>query len=176
MGDTAKRELLDRLGRLGPMPDDAAATQEQLEEFGDIIDHIGVAPPEPDYIRPLLNAFGYGDGFGLNVHGATALLKQDRDAVVEAALDTLETGRDGPSQWAMETLRRMREKDRGNPAPSTREVRLVEAAMCGPPLVACSAVYWAYWAGEPAGRRVLELGSRVAIGDARARAAELLAE
>ena len=175
MGDAVKPELLDRLGRLGPMPDDAAATQGQLDEFGDIIDRIGTAAPDPDYIRPLLNTFGYGDGFGLYGHGANALLKQDRVAVVEVALHTLETSLGGPQQWAMETLRRMREKDRGNPAPSAREVRLAEDALRGPALVAEAAVYWAYWVGGPVGRRVLGLGSRVATGEARALAAELLA-
>jgi hypothetical protein len=177
MVDTAKRELLDRLARLGPLPNDDAITQAQLDEFGDIIDRIGAfVPPDPDYIRPLLSTFGYGDGFALYVHGANALLKQDREAVVAAALDTLEAGRDGPRQWAMETLRRMREGDRGNPAPCPREVRLVEAALRGPGLVAESAVYWGYWVEGSIGRRLLELGSRVAPGRLRALAAELLAE
>lgn len=175
MSDAAKWELLGRLARLDPMPDDAAATQAQLDELGDIIDRIGAVPPDPAYIRPLLNAFGYGDGFGLYAHGANALLRQGRAAVVAAALDALEAGRDGPRQWAMEVLRRMREGDRGDPPPSAREVRLAEAALRGPALVADAAVYWAYWVGGPAGRRVLELGSRVATGEARARAAELLA-
>lgn len=173
----AKRGLLDRLARLGPLPNDDAIAQAQLDEFGDIIDRIqSFVPPDPDYIRPLLDTFGYGDGFALYVHGANALLRQDRDAVVEAALDTLEAGRDGPRQWAMETLRRMREGDRGNPPPSAREVRLVEAALRGPELVADSAVYWGYWVEGAAGRRVLELGARVAPGRLRALAAELSAE
>lgn len=175
MIDEKKRMLLDRLARLGPLPNDDTITQAQLDEFGEIIDRIGSSvPPDPDYIRPLLDAFGYGDGFALYVHGANALLRQDRDSVVEAALDTLEAGRDGPRQWAMETLRRMREGDRGNPPPSDREVRLVEAALRGPELVAESAVYWAYWVDGPVGRRVLELASRVAPGRLRALAAELL--
>ena len=177
MADATKRELLDRLARLGPLPNDDAITQAQLDEFGDIIDRIGAfVPPDPDYIRPLLDTFGYGDGFALYVHGANALLRQDRVAVVEAALDTLEAGRDGPQQWAMETLRRMREGDRGNPAPSDREVRLVESALRGPELVAESAVYWGYWVDGPVGRRVLELASQVAPGRLRGLAAELLAE
>ena len=65
--------------------------------------------------------------------------------------------------------------DRGDPPPSGREVRVAEAALRGPAQVAAAAVYWAYWVGGPVGRRVLELGSRVATGEARARAAELLA-
>ncbi len=176
MAGVPKRDVLSRLAALGPLPADDALTQEQLDEFSDVIARIELAPPDPDYIRPLLRAFGYGDGFGLYVHGANALLKQDRGAVVEAALDTLESGRDGPRQWAMETLRRMREGDRGIPPPSAREVRAVEAALSGPELVAHSAVYWAYWVEDnhPAGRRLLELASRVAPGEARARAAELL--
>src|SRR3954462_6148272 len=144
MDEPKKRDLLARLAALGPLPADDALTQEQLDEFSDVIDAIDRAPPDPDYVRPLLGAFGYGDGFALYVHGANALLKQDRAAVVEAALDALETGRDGPRQWAMETLRRMREGDHGNPLPSVREVRAVEAALRGPELVAYSAVYWAY--------------------------------
>lgn len=177
MGGVMKSDLLDRLARLGPLPDDAAVTQSQLDEFGDIIERIGTAPPDPDYVRPLLGAFGYGDGFGLYAHGANALLRQNRDAVVGAALDALESGRDGPRQWAMETLRRMREADRGNPAPSAREVRAAEVALRGPELVALSAVYWAYWVegNDPSGRRLLELAAQVSPGEARARAAELLA-
>ncbi len=173
-----KRDLLARLARLGPLPNDSAVTQAQLDEFFDIVCLIDMdsTPPDPDYIRPVLNTFGYGDGFAGYTHGAWALLKQDRAAVVAAALDTLETGRDGPRLWAMETLRRMREKDRGNPPPSAREVRLAEAALRGPELVAMTAVYWAYWVEEdPAGRRVLELASRIAVGAARAKAVELLA-
>lgn len=175
MGDAVKRELLGRLARLGPLPDDASVSQAHLDEFGDVVDRMGTAPPDRDYVRPLLDAFGYGDGFGLYTHGAHALLRQDRDAVVGAALDTLEAGRDGPRQWAMEALRRLREGDRGNPPPSAREVGLVEAALRGPALVADAAVLWAYWVGGPIGRRVLELGSRVATGEARERAADLLA-
>jgi hypothetical protein len=172
-----KRDILTRLTHLGPLPTDTAVSQAQLDEFSDIIAQIELAPPDPDYIRPLLDTFGYGDGFGLYIHGANALLRQERAAVVEATLDTLEAGRDGPRQWAMETLRRMREGDHGRPAPSAREVRLVEAALRGPELVALSAVYWAYWVegNDPSGRRLLELGSRVATGEAKARAAELLA-
>jgi hypothetical protein len=177
MGGDRKQEILARLARLGPLPDDATVTQAQLDEFNEILARIDLAPPDPDYIRPLLNAFGYGDGFALYVHGANALLKQDRAAVVEAALDTLEAGRDGPRQWAMEALRRTREGDRGNPPPSAREVRLVEAALRGPELVAVAAVYWAYWVegNDPSGRRLLELASRVAPGVAKAIAADLLA-
>jgi hypothetical protein len=172
-----KPDILAGLARLGPLPDDATVTQAQLDEFSDTIAWIELAPPDSDYIRPLLGTFGYGDGFGLYVHGANSLLKQERAAVVEAALDTLETGRDGPRQWAMETLRRMREGDRGIPPPSAREVRLAEAALHGPELVALSAVYWAYWVADndPAGRRLLELAARGAAGEAKARAAELLA-
>ena len=169
------RELIERLARLGPLPDDAAATQEQLDEFGGIIDGIVAAPPDSDCIRPLLNTFGYGDGFGLYFHGANALLKQDRDAVVAAALDALESVPEGPRRWAMETLRRMREKDRGDPPPSEREVRLAEAALRGPEPVAEAAVYWAYWLGGIVGGRVLALAARVATGEARGRASELLA-
>jgi hypothetical protein len=134
-----------------------------------------MTPPDPGYIGPLHDAFGYGDGFGLYVHRTNALLKQDRDSVLAAALDALEVGRDGSRQWAMETLRRMQEGDRGNPPPSAREVGLAEAALRGPALVAVAAVWWAYWVGGPIGRQVLELGSSVATGEARARAAELLA-
>ena len=172
-----KRHLLPRLDRLGPLPQDSAVTQAQLDEFFDIVCIIDSdsTPPDPDYIRPLLNTFGYGDGFGGYTHGAWALLKQDRAAVVEAALDTLETGGDGPRQWAMETLRRLRERDMGDPPPSPREFRCVEVALTGgSPLVAVAAVYWAYWVGGVEGQRLLELASRVAAGEARLRAAELL--
>ena len=173
-----KRELLARLARLGPLPDDAKVTQSQLNEFFDIVCIIDTdsTPPDADYIRPVLNTFGYGDGFGGYTHGAWALLKQDRAAVVEAALDTLETGGDGPRLWAMETLRRLRQRDGGNPPPSPRELRCVEAALTGPPLVAEAAVSWAYWVSGPEGRRTLELASRVATGEASGRAAKLLIE
>ena len=61
------------------------------------------------------------------------------------------------------------------PPPSAREVRLAETALRGPELVAEAAVYWAYRVEEsPEGRRVLELASRVATGEARATAARLL--
>jgi hypothetical protein len=178
MGEAVKRDLLTRLARLGPLPEDSAVSQSQLDEFGDIVDRIGAAPADPEYIRPLLAAFGYGDGFGLYTHGAHALLRQDRAAVVAAALDMAEGDRDGPRQWAVEALRRLREGDRGNPPPSDREVRAVEAAVRGPELVADSAVCWAYWVADniPAGLRVLEIASQVAPDRVRARAAELLSE
>jgi hypothetical protein len=176
MDEGPKRDLLARLARLGPLAGDGEVNQGQLDELSDVLARIELAPPDPDYVRPLLGAFGYGDGFGLYAHGANALLKQDRDVVVAAALDALESGPDGPRQWAMETLRRMREKDRGSPPPSGREVRLAEAALSGPALVAEAAVYWAYWVGGETGRRLLDLASRSASGEAKARAAELLAE
>ena len=173
----SRTRLLARLAALGPFPDDDAVTQAQLDEFFDIvclIDSDGT-PPDPAYVRPLLAAFGYGRGFGGETHGVWALLKQDRATVVAAALDTLDSGRPGPRQWAMETLRRLREGDRGNPPPSAREVQAVEAALRGPELVAEGAVYWAYWVEGSVGRQVLELAAQVATGDARALAAELLA-
>ena len=178
VGRDRKPDILAGLARLGPLPDDATITQAQLDEFSDIIGWVELAPPDPDYIRPLLRTFGYGYGVDLYVHGANALLKQDRAATVAAALDVLESGRDGPRQWAMETLRRLREGDRGNPPPLPREVQAVEVALRGPELVAHSAVYWAYWVEDshPAGRRLLELAARVSPGEARVRAAELLAE
>ena len=178
MSDPRKHDLLARLARLGPLPDDATITQAQLDEFFDIVCTIDTrsTPPDPDYIRPVLNTFGYGDGFAGYTHGVWALMKQDRDAVVAAALDALETAPDGPRMWALETLRRRREGDHNHFDPSAREVRLVEAALRGPPLVADAAVHWAYWIGGVSGRRLLELAARVATGDARARAAEHLAE
>lgn len=83
VADERKRDLLARLARLGPLPDDDAITQEQLSEFFDIACAIDSdsTPPDPDYIRPVLSTFGYGDGFAGYAHGARALLKQDRDAV-----------------------------------------------------------------------------------------------
>jgi hypothetical protein len=175
MSDEMKRDLLGRLARLGPLPNDAAVTQEQLDEFFDVILLIDLAPPDTDYIQLLLATFGYGDDFGGYVHGANALLRQDRDAVIEAALEALDSGRDGSRQWAMETFRRMQERYHGNPPPSAREVRLAEAALRGPSLVAEAAVWWGYWVDGPVGRRVLELGSNEATGEARALAKELLA-
>src|SRR3954454_1656544 len=70
VGDDRKRDILAGLGRLGSLPDDATITQAQLDEFSDILAWIELAPPDLDYIRPLLNTFGYGDGFGVYVHGA----------------------------------------------------------------------------------------------------------
>lgn len=171
-----KRNLLARLELLGPLPDDATITQTQIDEFHDIVSSIDSdsTPPDPGYIRPLLNTFGYGDSFGGYTYGAWALLKQDRGSVVEAALDTLETGREGPRQWAMETLSRLRERDKGDPPPTPRELVCVEAALTGPSLIAEAAVGWAYWVGGVEGRRLLELASRVATGESRARAAWLL--
>ena len=164
----------DLLARLGPLPQDSAVTQVQLDEFFDIVCSIDSdsTPPDPAYIRPLLSTFGSGDGYGGYTHGAWALLKQDRGLVVEAALDTLEAGDDGPRLWAMETLRRIQEGGRGHP-PSSRELRCVEAALTGPPQLAEAAVYWAYWVGGAEGQQLLELASRVATGKARRRAAEL---
>jgi hypothetical protein len=52
----------------------------------------------------------------------------------------------------------------------------MEAALAGPPRVAAAAAFWAYWLGGADGRRLLGLGSRVAPGGARERAADLLAE
>lgn len=171
-----KRHLLALLARLGPLPGDAAVTQAQLDEFFDIVGSIDSdsTPPDPDYIRPLLNAFGHGDGYGGYTHGAWALLKQDRAALVEAALDTLETGGEGPRLWAMETLQRVQELGNGTTSPSSRELRCVEAALTGSPLLAKAAVYWAYWVGGDEGQRLLEFAARVATGEARQRAAELL--
>jgi hypothetical protein len=77
---TAGEELLARLNRLGPLPDGDTVTQEQLDEFGAIVEGIGRCPPDPAFIRPLLAAFGAGDGYGPSTHGVWALLRQDRAA------------------------------------------------------------------------------------------------
>jgi hypothetical protein len=173
MADGTKDELLARLRSLGPLPADAAVTQDQLDEFGDVVDRIGAAPPDPAYVRPLLGAFGPGDGFGLYTHGVWALLRQDRAAVAAAALDALADGPDGSRQWALTTLGRMREAGDHTP-PTTRELELVEGALLGSSLVAEAAVWYAYWLGGEEGRRLLGVAAREATGEARERAVELL--
>lgn len=175
MTDT-KQGVLDRLKRLGPLPDYAGLTQARLDEFHAIIDNIlDWLPPDPDYIRPLLATFGYTDGVAYWRYGADALVKQDRAAVVAACLDVIEAGPDGPRLWAVLTLQRIQEYGRGErPPPTERELLLIESVLHGPRLVAEAAVYYAYWLDGPDGRRLLRKATEVCPPDLAAEAADQL--
>jgi hypothetical protein len=173
--DGKKRSILVRLAKLGPLPSDNVVTQAQLDEFKTLIDLIEHAPPDPDYIRPLLATFGPDDGFELYTHGVWALMPQDPQLVLAASLEAIENGREGSRRWGLETIARLRGHQKIG-LPSDRELRLLEISLQDSENVALEAVYVAYRIKNEQGQRLLELAARASIERIRLVAAKLLAK
>ena len=58
------KDLLEQLDALSPMPDDDDASIETLQRYEEIVEQL-VMYNDPRCIQPLIESFGYIDGYGL---------------------------------------------------------------------------------------------------------------
>ncbi len=103
---TLKIKLIKRLTIISPMPDDANVTQEQLDERFDITGTIHIYfLDDPDFVGPLLDSFGCGDGFGgysSDSHYFYGL--KERDFVLSEIGKRLQNGTPGSKMWSLYLL------------------------------------------------------------------------
>ncbi len=101
-----KSEMLGRLAALSPMPDDATVTQEQLDARYDITETIPLYfKGDRDFVGPLLDSVGYGDGFG-GYSGISHFLYgvKDRDFVLAEIGKRLRNGTPASKMWSLYCL------------------------------------------------------------------------
>ncbi len=117
MNDELK-QLLIRLERLSPMPDDDSLelTVDRLREYENVIRQLEETvmhekERDPSLVMPLLASFGYGDGFGL--YWATLhLLEKFPLAVLQPALrEAVLNGHKGTRRWAAYMIGRLRDSN-----------------------------------------------------------------
>ena len=58
------RQEVDELLRMGPMPDEGSAEQDQVDRYAELIDGIA-RPATDDEARALVSIFGHDDFFGV---------------------------------------------------------------------------------------------------------------
>lgn len=104
-----KAKLMKRLEDISPMPDDATVTQKQLDQYHDIVEIIDLDfKRDVDFVAPILDSFGYGDGYGIYAprsHYFCGL--PDRDRVLSEITIRLRTGSDGSKMWSLYVLAEM---------------------------------------------------------------------
>lgn len=148
MNDELK-ELLIRLERLSPMPDDDSPelTVDRLREYENVIRQLEEnvmheKERDPSLVMPLLVSFGYGDGFGL--YWATLhLLEKFPLAVLQPALrEAVLNGHKGTRRWAVYMIGRLRDSNDvsimetalEDPADEVRYHALMALQMIGDPI------------------------------------------
>jgi HEAT repeat protein len=96
-------ELLTQLKQLSPMPDDQSVSQEQLDAYSTVIDelyHVLKQDNDPRAIQPLIDSFGYIDGFGVYHTTLTILGRFDDKQLMPHLLDAVQHGERGSRAWA----------------------------------------------------------------------------
>jgi hypothetical protein len=104
MSEDQVSRLLQILKDISPMPsdDDPDLTSERLDLYADVMDEIRElfqSQKDPRFIRPLLNSFGYGEGY--EVYWDTiGLLEQFPPEILRPQLrEALRTGERGTRKW-----------------------------------------------------------------------------
>jgi HEAT repeat protein len=98
--------LLQRLQAISPMPPDWEATDEQLQEYKYII-HALWELKDARCVRPLIESFGYPDGYELN-WTALHLLEQFWPEVEPILPSYLQHPNPGTRMWSVMMLQRSR--------------------------------------------------------------------
>jgi hypothetical protein len=104
---TRLAELLSRLERLTPMPEDALLTENMLKEYDEVVTELEQFH-DPRCLRPLIESFGYGQGFGIYWRTLHLIEKYDSQLVTKALTAALEHPNPGVRMWAVNILRRYR--------------------------------------------------------------------
>lgn len=105
-------KLINRLVVLSPMPNDLELSDKQLEDYAEIISELAqLVVDQTDVIKPLINSFGYGEGYEIYWSTVHLLEKLDQAQVDKELMTVLEHGAPGPCMWAALMLGRSRNKD-----------------------------------------------------------------
>jgi hypothetical protein len=149
-----KCELLARLAAVRPMPDDATVTQEQLDERFTTEELVDLYfKGDRDFVGPLLDSVGYGDGFG-GYSGISHFLYgvQDREFVLAEIAKRLQDGAPGPKMWALYCLAELHKSGQGE---FSGEHDLIAGCLRGPDLVRREAAHCLGALDDPKSRVIL---------------------
>lgn len=100
-------ELLRQLKAFTPLPSDDEISEEQLEAFSEIINKLQLLK-DGRSIQPLLDALGYGTGYGLYWTALHFLEGFGSDTLRPHLIDALNNGEAGTRMWAVLMLGRIR--------------------------------------------------------------------
>lgn len=103
-------QLIKKLEAMSPLPDDNTVSQQTLETYEQIIDEL-FSVKDTRVIQPLINSFGYGDGYGLYSSVVTLLENFDYQAVKPYLIQAVQKGEPGSRMWAAQMLGRARDED-----------------------------------------------------------------
>jgi HEAT repeat protein len=105
--------LLSELKNISPMPDDVELNEAILKKYEKLIRDI-ILLKDPRFITPLVNSFGYGEGFGLYWSVLHFLEEFTVEQVDPILIKCLRFGEKGPKMWAAYMLGRSRNTDAVN--------------------------------------------------------------
>jgi HEAT repeat protein len=97
------QELLTRLKKQSPMPSDEEVTEEQVEEYEEVLNDLqGSLNRKKDVsaVRPLIDSFGYGDGNGVYWTTLHILEKFANNDLLPQLRDAIRSGSPGSRMWA----------------------------------------------------------------------------
>lgn len=109
MENTAISELITRLQKISPMPDDEFLTPALIDTYQDLIARMA-ATMNPRCIRPMVESFGSGEADGAYWSTLLSLERFPRELLDPELIAALDAGRAGPCQWAAFMLGRSRNR------------------------------------------------------------------
>lgn len=95
-------DLISALSAISPMPDDEdedALTESVLDDYHKIVSKLGELK-DPKSIVPLIDSFGYGDGFGVYWTTLHTLEKFGYELLNPLLIDAIRKGEKGSRMWA----------------------------------------------------------------------------
>ncbi len=108
--DDRVEQLISQLRALSPMPEDELLTEEQVDTYGRIIDEL-LQFKDPRAIRPVLDSFGYGDGYGVYWAAVHFVESFNEAEVLPHLIAAVQSPNPGSRMWAAALLGWGRYKD-----------------------------------------------------------------
>lgn len=102
--------LLEQLQTLTPMPDDQVATAEVIDHYDYIVERL-TEFKDPRCIQPLIESFGYIDGFGVYWRALHLLEDFGTEQITPFLLAALSHNNRGTKYWATFMLMRIRNNE-----------------------------------------------------------------
>lgn len=95
--------LISQLRTLSPMPEDDLLTEEKVDAYGKIIDELRQLK-DPRAIQPVIESFGYGDGYDVYWTAVHLLEAFDEEEVLPHLIAALRSPSRGSRMWAAALL------------------------------------------------------------------------